>query len=108
MKSKTYDEYVDKFRPKQKKSPDDTFTPPAVYEAVAGYVEKTYGFSQSQFVRPFWPGADYKVYDYKSDSVVVDNPPFSILAKIITYYQSHGDPVLSFCTDTFNPLLYSQ
>lgn len=95
MKSKTYDEYIEKFKTK-KKSPDDTFTPAAVYDAVAGYVASAYGLDRSQFVRPFWPGADYKVYDYKPDSVVVDNPPFSVLAKIITYYQVHGIPFFLF------------
>ena len=95
MKSKTYDDYIDKFKTK-KKSPDDTFTPAAVYDAVAGYVEKTYGFSRSQFVRPFWPGADYTAFDYKPGDVVVDNPPFSVLAKIIVYYQQRKIPFFMF------------
>ena len=91
MKSKTYDDYIEKFKTK-KKSPDDTFTPPAVYDTVAGYVSETYGLDRSRFVRPFWPGLDYQTYDYKPGDVVVDNPPFSVLAKIITYYQAHGIP----------------
>ncbi|MFR0556541.1 hypothetical protein [Pseudoscardovia radai] len=41
-------------------------------------------------VRPFWPGTDYERAQYPDGCVVVDNPPFSILAKIIRFYQAHG------------------
>lgn len=41
-------------------------------------------------VRPFWPGADYEAMEYPEGCVVVDNPPFSILAKIIRHYQERG------------------
>jgi hypothetical protein len=37
-------------------------------------------------VRPFYPGGDYQLYKYKAGDVVVDNPPFSILAEIVDFY----------------------
>ena len=41
-------------------------------------------------VRPFFPGGDFEAYDYPDGSVVVDNPPFSILTKIIKFYIVRG------------------
>ena len=38
----------------------------------------------------FIRGGDYQSYTYKPDSIVVDNPPFSILAQIVKWYQSQG------------------
>ena len=84
MKSKTYDEFIEKFKPK--KTTDDCMTPPAVYEAVKGWVCNKYGISPKNVVRPFWPGADFKNVEYKPEDVVVDNPPFSTLSKIIEFY----------------------
>ena len=49
-------------------------------------IEKEYGKERSTFIRPFWPGADYKETQYPAGCVVVDNPPFSILTEIIRYY----------------------
>lgn len=48
------------------------------------------GLSGANIVRPFYPGGDYEAYDYKEDDVVVDNPPFSILARILRFYQDRG------------------
>ena len=83
-----YKAFVNKFEPK--KTTDDCYTPEIVHEAVMAWVEKRYGLDRRHFVRPFWPGADYTRYPYKPDDVVVDNPPFSILRKICTWYQAHG------------------
>lgn len=41
-------------------------------------------------VRPFWPGRDFENYDYPADCVVIDNPPFSIMAKVVKFYEDHG------------------
>ena len=90
----SYDEFVDKF--KTKKTTDDCYTPENIYEAVANYVSKKYRVDESHFVRPFYPGGDYEHYDYKPDDIVVDNPPFSILAKIISFYMEHGIPFFLF------------
>lgn len=87
-KSKTYEEFVDKFKPKL--TTDDCITPPLAYEAVLGWVCKEYGIDPARVVRPFWPGADYTAQDYPEGCVVVDNPPFSILTKICGYYLDRG------------------
>ena len=50
------------------------------------WVVEEYGLDASKFVRPFYPNGDYENYDYPDDCVVVDNPPFSILAQIIQFY----------------------
>ena len=84
MKSKTYEEFVEKFKPK--KTTDDCYTPPAVYEAVKDWVVKEYSLEGKEIARPFYPGGDYESYDYPADCVVIDNPPFSILSKICKWY----------------------
>lgn len=86
-KSKTYEKFVEKFKPK--KTTDDCYTPPLVYEAVADYVAKHYGLDKSCFVRPFYPGGDYESEDY-TGKIVVDNPPFSIMSKILDFYIANG------------------
>ena len=83
-----YLEFVDKFKPKH--TTDDCYTPDNIYDSVAEYVARTYGKSRENFVRPFYPGGDYQRYKYKPDDIVVDNPPFSILAEIVSFYASEG------------------
>ena len=83
-----YNEFTEKF--KAKLTTDDCYTPVEVHEAVLGWLREKVDLSGANIVRPFWPGGDYEAYDYKEDDVVVDNPPFSILAKILRFYQSHG------------------
>lgn len=83
-----YQEFLAKFE--AKKTTDDCYTPPCVYEAVADYVAEKYRLDKNNFVRPFVPGGDYKSEKYKLNDIVVDNPPFSILAEIIKYYNEHG------------------
>lgn len=80
----SYENFKDKF--KEKKTTDDCYTPENVYEAVAEWVKKEYGRERGSFVRPFWPGGDYKEYKYSEGCTVVDNPPFSILSEIVRYY----------------------
>lgn len=87
-KSKTYEEFVEKFKPK--KTTDDCFTPPLVYDAVLEWVVKEYGIDAEHVVRPFWPGKNYQAQEYPENCVVVDNPPFSILSKICEYYLDRG------------------
>ena len=83
-----YQEFLEKF--KLKKTTDDCYTPAPVYEAVARYVEETYGISRENFVRPFYPGGDYLNEKYPEGCVVVDNPPFSIMSQILRHYDSKG------------------
>ena len=81
-----YNEFTEKFKPKL--TTDDCYTPPAVYDVVAKYVRGIVGGSP-EFVRPFYPGGDYKAFKYPKDCVVVDNPPFSFYAEIVRWYLAH-------------------
>ena len=83
-----YGEFTEKF--KSKLTTDDCYTPVEVYEAVLGWLREKVDLSGANIVRPFWPGGDYEAYDYKEDDVVVDNPPFSILAGILRFYRDRG------------------
>ena len=58
MKGETYEEFINKFKPK--KTTDDCFMPPEVYEVIKAWACKEYGIDNGQIVRPFWPGKDYK------------------------------------------------
>lgn len=80
-----YQEFLEKF--KLKKTTDDCYTPEIVYNAIADWVANQYGVKMKDFVRPFYPGGDYKSFVYPKNAVVVDNPPFSILAEILTFYR---------------------
>ena len=82
-----YEGFTEKFKPK--KTTDDCYTPPLVYDAVADWTAQEYGLDRSDFVRPFYPGGDYEHFDY-AGKIVVDNPPFSCLSKIIDFYVGHG------------------
>lgn len=83
-----YQKFVEKF--KLKKTTDDCYTPAPVYDKVAQYVAETYGVSPSSFIRPFYPGGDYQNENYPKGCVVVDNPPFSIMADILDFYNERG------------------
>lgn len=89
-----YDDFVDKF--KQKLTTDDCYTPPAVYDAVLDFVGTITDLTGKQVVRPFFPGGDFEAYPYNERSIVVDNPPFSILSKIIHFYTERGIPFFIF------------
>ena len=79
-----YEGFVDKFVPK--KTTDDCYTPQAVYDEVLRFVGELTDLTGREIVRPFWPGGDYERYDYPDNCIVVDNPPFSIYAKIVRFY----------------------
>lgn len=83
-----YEGFVDKFE--QKKTTDDCFTPPEVYNCVLKYVSEKCNIKDSEIVRPFYPGGDYENCEYPEGCVVIDNPPFSILAKIAKFYIENG------------------
>ena len=68
------------------KTTDDCYTPDNIYRVVADWVAEEYKLNKETFVRPFYPGGDYVRYKYKPDAVVVDNPPFSILSEIVSFY----------------------
>lgn len=84
-KSKTYEDFVEKFKPK--KTTDDCYTPPEIYETVKEWVlEKFPDWQGRPIVCPFYPGGDFEHFDYPDNCVVIDNPPFSIYAKIVRWY----------------------
>lgn len=87
-KSKSYEEFVEKFKPK--KTTDDCMTPPVIYDTVKRWACQRYNIDPESIVRPFWPGGDYENYDYPTGCTVLDNPPFSILTKICTFYLNRG------------------
>lgn len=79
-----YDKFCEKFE--VKKTTDDCYTPPHIYNVVADYVHQRYGVNYDDMLRPFYPGGDYETEHYQSNACVVDNPPFSQLAKISEFY----------------------
>ena len=83
--NEAYEAFVDKFKPRL--TTDDCYTPENIYNAVRDWVFARYGLPEdTQVVRPFWPGADYQSEEYPEGCVVIDNPPFSILAEIERWY----------------------
>ena len=89
-----YDGFVEKFKPN--KTTDDCYTPSAVYDVVLAYVAKHYDLTDKVVMRPFFPGGDYQRENYPSNAVVIDNPPFSILAGINRFYNRAGIPYFLF------------
>lgn len=83
-----YSLFTDKFKPK--KTTDDCYTPAHVYDAVLDWAVSEYGLAGREVVRPFYPGGDYERFPYPDGCVVIDNPPFSILSKIVSWYEERG------------------
>ena len=84
-----YDAFVEKFKPKL--TTDDCYTPPAIYEVIRNWVsENILPLEGVPVVRPFWPGADFENFDYPEGCVVIDNPPFSLMAKIRRFYHERN------------------
>lgn len=81
--------FTEKFKPKL--TTDDCYTPPAVYEAVLAHVRERGLLPEgSRPVRPFFLGGDFERFPYGDGDVVVDNPPFSLLARILDFYTLRG------------------
>lgn len=90
-----YEGFVEKFKPK--KTTDDCYTPPEVYEVIKDWACAEYGIDPAKVVRPFYPGGDFEQFDYSGGAVVLDNPPFSILSKIVSFYLDNDVPFFLFC-----------
>ncbi len=93
-----YDAFVNKFQ--HRKTTDDCYTPPLVYDAVKDWACVKYGIDPDSIVRPFFPGGDYENYIYPEGCVVLDNPPFSILSRICEFYLDRGIPFFLFAPST--------
>lgn len=89
-----YETFVEKFKPK--KTTDDCYTPPLIYETVKNWACEKYGINPSCIVRPFYPGGDYKNFNYPEGCVVLDNPPFSIISQICEFYLDNEIPFFLF------------
>lgn len=91
-----YKTFVNKFTPHH--TTDSCNTPTYIYNALLQYLkDKRYITPDTPIVRPFWPDADYTHLDqYPQGSIVVDNPPFSILSQIVRYYNTHNIPYFLF------------
>ena len=89
-----YAGFVEKFKPK--KTTDDCYTPPAVYKAVKDWACRRFGIDPNKTVRPFWPGGNYEAFNYPAGAIVLDNPPFSCLAKIVRFYAERQIPYFLF------------
>ena len=83
-----YEAFVAKFE--RKRTSDDCYTPPEVYDIVHGWLGEQVDLRGAQIVRPFWPDTDYKQMEYPPECVVVDNPPFSRFAEIVRWYLERG------------------
>ncbi|WP_323842602.1 MULTISPECIES: hypothetical protein [unclassified Moraxella] len=87
MNSDEYYNWLQKFE--KRSTSDDTFTPPMVYDIVLDYVHQhILNLDDLTVERPFYPDGDYQTHakNYDKNTVVIDNPPFSILSKIIAFY----------------------
>lgn len=91
-----YDAFAKKFDPK--KTTDECWTPEPVYDAILGWLKERVDLTGKTIRRPFHPDGDYveEAKTYTADDVVVDNPPFSILAEIRRYYIYMGIPYFLF------------
>ena len=84
-----YEAFINKF--KAAKTTDDCYTPQPIYEAVVDYVFRKGNLPEdTEIVRPFRPNGDYTTEEYPEGCVVIDNPPFSILSKIVRFYVARG------------------
>ena len=86
--SEDYEKFVDKFKPKL--TADDCYTPQNIYEVIRDWALEHYGLQGAPVIRPFYPGGDYEHETYPDGSVVIDNPPFSILSQICRFYTERG------------------
>lgn len=91
-----YETFVNKFKPKH--TTDSCNTPTYIYDTLLQYLkDQGHITPDTPIIRPFWPDADYTHLDqYPQGSVVVDNPPFSILSQIVRYYNTHNIPYFLF------------
>ena len=88
-KTDTYEEFVAKFDKSAPKTTDDCYTPQGVYDAVLSWLREEVDLGTRPIVRPFYPGGDFERFLYPANCAVVDNPPFSILTKVVRWYLAH-------------------
>ena len=89
-----YKEFTDKFKPTN--GSDECYTPKDIFDKVYKYVIDTY-HPEGENIRPFKPNGDFTAEDY-TNKFVVDNPPFSILCKIVQWYNERDIKYFLFCS----------
>lgn len=100
----TYEEFIAKFNIDKPKTTDDCYTPENVWNVILRFVCDKYAVKPEQIVRPFYPGGDFERENYDG-RVVVDNPPFSIMKKIVKFYIDNDIKFFLFC-NTLTPPIY--
>ena len=85
-----YEGFVAKFRPPARMTTDECYTPGPTYAAALGWLAEQVPLGGREIVRPFFPGGDYEAAAYPPGCVVVDNPPFSIVAAVKRFYLARG------------------
>ncbi len=88
-----YEGYLARMKARSEDAPkttDDTFTPAPVYAAVLDWLAARAGIEGRRIVRPFYPGGDFEAFPYAEGDVVVDNPPFSLLSRVVSFYRTRG------------------
>lgn len=85
-----YEGFVAKFRPPARMTTDECYTPGPTYAAALGWLGEQVPLGGREIVRPFFPGGDYEAAAYPPGCVVVDNPPFSIVAAVKRFYLARG------------------
>ena len=91
-----YEAYIAKFNTEAAKTTDDTYTPEDVYQAVVAWVGERVSLDGMHIVRPFYPNGDYVHEPYPENAIVIDNPPFSLSAKIVKFYMEQDIPFFLF------------
>ncbi len=89
--STEYYQFLQKFQ--AKKTTDDCYTPPKIYDVIVQYInEFIIDLSDKDIVRPFYPNGDHQEHakNYSDNTIVIDNPPFSMLAEIKHFYTERG------------------
>ena len=83
-----YLEWLEKHQ--AKKTTDDCYTPFEVFDCVRDFATSLIDMDGRKIVRPFYPHGDFENEKYPDNCVVIDNPPFSIITKIVKWYEERG------------------
>lgn len=88
---KDYEGFVAKFEREGSHTTDDCLTPPHAYAAALDWLtERRPDLSGRKIVRPFFPGGDFENHAYPRGCAVVDNPPFSMYARVVRFFLKRG------------------
>ena len=92
-----YINFIKKFETKA--TTDDCYTPEPVYNAILEWIKENseIDISKHNIMRPFYPGGNYEFEKYTENNVVIDNPPFSIVSKIVDFYERNSIKYFLFC-----------